>query len=206
MTVRSSRRGVLRLAGLAAIGALPAPAIAQARFSGVLAVVAAGIVRGRYSPEIVSAEMRIIARSAWNLLVFLLNSLVFILIGLQLSDIVSRLEPGSTAVLLWQGVLLTVVAIVVRFAWIHPAAWLSRAIGGAAEGVMPEKQLVIMSWCGMRGIVSLAAALLHGVAHEVPIRERERQREPGVDRQVEYLHRQRVRQQSRRQQEMGGRP
>src|SRR6266705_3462356 len=56
--------------------------------SGVLAVVAAGIVRGRYSPEIVSAEMRIIARSAWNLLVFLLNTLIFILIGVQLSGII----------------------------------------------------------------------------------------------------------------------
>ena len=60
--------------------------------SGVLAVVAAGLLRGRYSPRMVSAEMRILARSVWNLLVFMLNSLIFILIGLQLSGIVSRLE------------------------------------------------------------------------------------------------------------------
>jgi hypothetical protein len=52
----------------------------------VLAVVAAGLVRGRHAPEIVSAEMRIMARSVWNILVFLLNSLVFMLIGMQLSD------------------------------------------------------------------------------------------------------------------------
>src|SRR5438093_531656 len=63
--------------------------------SGVLAVVAAGIVRGRYSPEIVSAEMRIIARSVWNLLVFLLNTLIFILIGVQLSGIMARLTAYS---------------------------------------------------------------------------------------------------------------
>ena len=50
--------------------------------SGVLAVVAAGLVRGRYAPEIVSAEMRILARSVWNILVFMLNSLIFILIGM----------------------------------------------------------------------------------------------------------------------------
>ena len=56
--------------------------------SGVLAVVAAGLVRGRYSPKIVSAEMRILARSVWNILVFMLNSLIFILIGLQLSGVI----------------------------------------------------------------------------------------------------------------------
>src|SRR5438093_1357744 len=63
--------------------------------SGVLAVVAAGLLRGRYSPAMVSAEMRILARSVWNILVFMLNSLIFILIGLQLSDIVARLKLGS---------------------------------------------------------------------------------------------------------------
>ena len=127
--------------------------------SGVLAVVAAGIVRGRYSPEIVSAEMRIIARSAWNLLVFLLNSLVFILIGLQLSDIVERLEEVSIVGLTLDGLLVSAVAVLVRFAWIYPADRLARALGGTGEAAMPGKQLVIMSWCGMRGIVSLAAAL-----------------------------------------------
>ena len=76
---------------------LPMPYIAylvaeSLHVSGVLAVVAAGLVRGRYAPEIVSAEMRILARSVWNLLVFLLNSLVFILIGLQLSGALGRLE------------------------------------------------------------------------------------------------------------------
>ncbi len=124
--------------------------------SGVLAVVAAGIVRGRYAPEIVSADTRIVARSAWNLEVFLLNSLVFILIGLQVSEIVGRLEIASGMHLLLVGLMVSTVAILVRFAWIHPAAWMSRALG---EQGMPENQLVIMSWCGMRGIVSLAAAL-----------------------------------------------
>ena len=129
--------------------------------SGVLAVVAAGLVRGRYSPEIVSAEMRIIARSVWNLLVFLLNSLVFMLIGLQLSDVTERLGGIPAVELVVVGALVSAVAILVRFAWIHPAAWLSRALGRlkGQDEVLPEKQLIIMSWCGMRGIVSLAAAL-----------------------------------------------
>src|ERR1043166_2184938 len=65
--------------------------------SGVLAVVAAGLVRGRYSPEIVSAETRIVARSVWNLLVFLLNSLVFMLIGIQLSGMLHRRSEEHTS-------------------------------------------------------------------------------------------------------------
>src|SRR5688572_3611982 len=96
--------------------------------SGVLAVVAAGLVRGRYAPEIVSAEMRIIARSAWNLLVFLLNSLVFILIGLQLSGILDRLTGQSMLELLWYGVLISAVAIAVRFLWIYPASFLGQVL------------------------------------------------------------------------------
>jgi CPA1 family monovalent cation:H+ antiporter len=130
--------------------------------SGVLAVVAAGIVRGRYSPEIVSAEMRIIARSVWNLLVFMLNSLVFILIGLQLSAIIARLTDYTVAQLFFYGTFVSAVAIVVRFIWIYPAIYLPLVVRTArGHSVLPpqEGEVFIMSWCGMRGIVSLAAAL-----------------------------------------------
>ncbi|MDP2708240.1 MAG: Na+/H+ antiporter, partial [Burkholderiales bacterium] len=130
--------------------------------SGVLAVVAAGLVRGRYAPEIVSAETRIIARSVWNLLVFLLNSLVFMLIGLQLSEVTGRLASEPAVELIVAGVLISTVAILVRFAWIYPATWLPRLASAryrASNPAPPEAELFIMSWCGMRGIVSLAAAL-----------------------------------------------
>jgi monovalent cation/hydrogen antiporter len=127
--------------------------------SGVLAVVTAGLVRGRYSPEIVSAKMRILARSMWNVLVFLLNSLIFILIGLQLSGIVSRLEGYSVAELLVYGTLVSMVAILVRFAWIYPASYVPRLFRRSPGPSQPEPEIFIMSWCGMRGIVSLAAAL-----------------------------------------------
>jgi CPA1 family monovalent cation:H+ antiporter len=130
--------------------------------SGVLAVVASGIVRGRYAPEIVSAEMRIIARSVWNLLVFSLNCLVFILIGWQLSAIVARLTDYTVAQLFFYGTFVSAVAIVVRFIWIYPAIYLPpvfRAARGESVPVPQEGEVFIMSWCGMRGIVSLAAAL-----------------------------------------------
>lgn len=130
--------------------------------SGVLAVVAAGLVRGRFSPEIVSAETRIMARSMWNVLVFLLNSLIFILIGLQLSHVHERLAGYSLAQLLSWGLLISVVAIAVRFAWIFPAMHLPRLLIPALrrdEAPPVRNELFIMGWCGMRGIVSLAAAL-----------------------------------------------
>jgi Na+/H+ antiporter len=130
--------------------------------SGVLAVVAAGLVRGRYSPEIVSAEMRIMARSVWNVLVFLLNSIVFMLIGLQLSGVMASLDrypPGQLAAI---GAVVTATAVLVRFAWVLPGALLPRfllphLLGQASP---PRKtELLIIGWCGMRGIVSMAAAL-----------------------------------------------
>lgn len=130
--------------------------------SGVLAVVAAGLVRGRYAPEIVSAQMRILARSAWNILVFILNSLVFILIGIQMSDAVEKLHMYSAGQLVGLGLCVGAVAILVRFAWVYPVAYLPRWLSGSLHESAPrlrKRELGIIGWCGMRGIVSIAAAL-----------------------------------------------
>jgi monovalent cation/hydrogen antiporter len=130
--------------------------------SGVLAVVAAGLVRGRYAPEIVSAEMRIMARSVWNVLVFLLNSLVFILIGLQIRGVVLNLGNFPPALLAAIAITVTAAAIAVRFVWVFPVAYLPQRLSGNLRDDKPKpkkSELVIISWCGMRGIVSLAAAL-----------------------------------------------
>ena len=145
--------------------------------SGVLAVVAAGLVRGRYSPEIVSAEMRIIARSVWNLLVFLLNSLVFIVIGMQLSGIVARLTGYFAWELMLYAALVSAVAIMVRFAWIYPATYLAHSLNALVHEhqPMPRGEVFIMSWCGMRGIVSLAAGLALPITmeNEAPFPQRD---------------------------------
>lgn len=130
--------------------------------SGVLAVVAAGLVRGRYTPAIVAPEMRIMARSLWNVLVFILNSLIFILIGIQMSDVVDKLARYSWLELIGWGLAVSVVAILVRFAWVFPVAYLPRWLSGSLHEHEPEfrnHELFVVSWCGMRGIVSLAAAL-----------------------------------------------
>lgn len=130
--------------------------------SGVLGVVAAGLVRGRYAPEIASPEMRILARSVWNVLVFMLNSLIFILIGIQMSDVVEKLNRYTALELIVLGIFVSIVAIAVRFAWVYPAAYLPRWISGslrASEARLRKRELGIISWCGMRGIVSIVAAL-----------------------------------------------
>jgi CPA1 family monovalent cation:H+ antiporter len=130
--------------------------------SGVLAVVAAGLVRGRYTPAIVSAEMRILARSVWNILVFMLNSLIFILIGMALSGVMGRLTGFTAGKLATYALWVTLIAIAVRFAWVYPATFAPRLLSRRLRETEPAPQrgeAFIMSWCGMRGIVSLAAAL-----------------------------------------------
>jgi Na+/H+ antiporter len=130
--------------------------------SGVLAVVAAGLVRGRYSPAIVSAQMRILARSVWNILVFMLNSLIFILIGLQVSGTLSRMKGISGWDLAAYSLAVSMVAIAVRFAWVYVVeyvpAYALRLLGRESNPPLPGEAFII-SWCGMRGVVSLAAAL-----------------------------------------------
>ncbi|HLX79177.1 MAG TPA: Na+/H+ antiporter [Burkholderiales bacterium] len=130
--------------------------------SGVLAVVVAGLVRGRFTPAIVSAEMRILARSVWNILVFMMNSLIFMLIGMALSGVMGRLASYRATDLAIDAVSVTLVAIAVRFAWVYPATYVPRWLSArlrAAEAAPQRGETFIMSWCGMRGIVSLAAAL-----------------------------------------------
>src|SRR5216684_1235395 len=123
---------------------------------------ASGLLRGRYSPAMVSAEMRILARSVWNILVFMLNSLIFILIGLQLSGIVARLQGYTGRDLATYALAISTIAILVRFAWVYFAeylpAWLGRLFHRQVAPPLPGEAF-IAGWCGMRGIVSLAAAL-----------------------------------------------
>jgi NhaP-type Na+/H+ or K+/H+ antiporter len=100
-------------------------------------------------------------------MVFLLHMLVFVLIGMQLSGSIARLEGYPAAKLMADGALLSAVAIVVRFAWVYSALYLPRKLSASlrrSEAAPPEAEFFIMSWCGMRGIVSLAAALALPIA------------------------------------------
>jgi monovalent cation/hydrogen antiporter len=130
--------------------------------SGVLAAVAAGLYIGRVSPEISSASMRIQGFSAWGVLVFLLNATLFLLIGLQLNTILDGLSGFSTGELLGYAALIAGTVIVMRIVWSFTTPYIIRALdrrpSQRARRASPAIRLVA-AWSGMRGAVSLAAAL-----------------------------------------------
>ncbi|MBV8530072.1 MAG: Na+/H+ antiporter [Candidatus Eremiobacteraeota bacterium] len=127
--------------------------------SGVLGAVTAGILLSRRSTSFIDPETRVLGSSVWRLLIFVLNAFAFLLIGLQLPAIVETLEPHVRDYVLY-GLLLSVTVILVRIAWIFPVTYLSRLAFRRPHDPVPSwQQIGVMSWAGMRGIVSLAIAL-----------------------------------------------
>ena len=128
--------------------------------SGVLAVVCTGLYLSFRSGEIFTNESRIMAYSVWNVITFILNGLIFILIGLQLKSVISGIQDYSRSELIWYGLVVSAVVIVVRFIWIIPSA-LSPAMMKRVNKKIPfnKRNLVVFGWAGMRGVVSMAAAL-----------------------------------------------
>jgi Na+/H+ antiporter len=137
---------------------LPAHA---AGVSGVLAAVAAGIYLGWHTLELTSAQTRLQGIAVWEILFFLLNGLLFALVGLQLPVIVDALSGFSSGELVLYAAVVTAVVMGARFLFIFPGTLLARVLGRgqAASAAEPWKSATILSWSGMRGAVSLAAAL-----------------------------------------------
>jgi CPA1 family monovalent cation:H+ antiporter len=129
--------------------------------SGVLAAVTAGLYGGWKAPELISASVRLSAGAVWDLFVFVLNCVVFVLIGLQLPEVRAGLGHHSFGELAKYGTITSVVVILVRPLWVYPAAWLARCRESIRkrDPLPPWQSLAVVSWCGMRGVVSLAAAL-----------------------------------------------
>jgi NhaP-type Na+/H+ or K+/H+ antiporter len=128
----------------------------------VLACVAGGLhIRQSFSSAVAPAT-RIQARAVWDLLIFVLNGVIFILIGLQLGALRAAMPSGSFGPVLLAGVILSLVAIVVRLLWVPLAAMLPRWLSAALrrrDPMPPWGNIFLISWIGMRGIVTLAAAL-----------------------------------------------
>jgi CPA1 family monovalent cation:H+ antiporter len=138
---------------------LPADAL---HVSGVLAAVTAGIYMGWHTPELTTAQTRLQGDAFWEILVFVLNSALFILVGLQLHGIVNRLHGRSTGSLLADAALVSGTVIAIRILWVFPNTYLPRwAFRSIRERdpYPPWQYPVLVSWAGMRGAVSLAAAL-----------------------------------------------
>jgi monovalent cation/hydrogen antiporter len=130
--------------------------------SGVLAVVTAGLLVGWHMPEISDAKTRLQAYPFWEMVVFLLNGTIFLLIGLQLPDVLQRLERQSMLTLFAEAAILSLAVILVRIVWVFPATYLPRYFSPALRKRDPYpgwRNVAIIAWTGMRGVVSLAAAL-----------------------------------------------
>jgi Na+/H+ antiporter len=129
--------------------------------SGVLAVVTVGLVFAWRAPTSLTAEVRLGAASVWQLAIFVLNALAFVLIGLQLPGIVANLPDYSLMTLSVDAALIALTAIVVRLVWVVGMSQLVRLVSGKAmrRKIVNWRESLVIGWSGMRGLVSLAAAL-----------------------------------------------
>jgi len=128
----------------------------------VLAVVVTGLYLGRKGPYIVSSGTRLQGYATWELITFLLNGLIFILIGLQLRTVVEGLSAYTPGELALYAVLVSLTVILVRMLWVFPATYLPRLASRAIrerDPSPPWRNVAVVAWTGMRGVISLAAAL-----------------------------------------------
>ena len=130
--------------------------------SGVLAVVTAGLYLGWRAPELASPPTRLQAFAVWEILTFLLNATLFVLIGLQLPVVVDGLTGRSVAELVADAALVSVAVVGARFAWLFTTPYVIRALDRRPQqrerrvGAAPR---VVVAWSGLRGAVTLATAL-----------------------------------------------
>jgi Na+/H+ antiporter len=151
------RNTIALLTGFAAY--LPADTL---HVSGVLAVVAAGLYLSWEDPRIMSAKTRLQSIATWEVITFLLNGLLFILIGLQLRTIEKSFSAESFRLIIRGCLLVSGTVILVRILWVFISAYLPRAFSSRHRARDPYpawQQPALISWVGIRGGISLAAAL-----------------------------------------------
>ncbi len=134
----------------------------RAHCSGVLATLACGIYLGRRSSGFFSLHARIEGVAVWQTLDFILNGIVFLVLGLQLPAILSDIHGVSAVDLFKAGTLFSALVIVLRLLWVFPGAWISIKLRKLlrqphAVAVSP-RSVFLIGWAGMRGVLALAAA------------------------------------------------
>ena len=135
----------------------------QLGFSGVIAAVTVGVYMGWHTPQLTTPIMRMQGVSVWEILTFLLNAVLFLLVGMQMPAILEDLSGGeSTGQLVLWALLISLTVVVVRMAWQFTAVYVIRAVDRREVQRTRRstwQQRVAIGWAGMRGSVSLAAAL-----------------------------------------------
>ena len=135
------------------------PAVAMG-VSGVLAAVTIGIYMGWYTPELTTWQTRLQGLAVWEITFFMLNALLFALIGLQLPVIVDALSGYSPARLVGYAAAVSLAVIAARFLWVIPGTYVTAWMRRKKRPIQnPGRASLILGWSGMRGAVSLAAAL-----------------------------------------------
>ena len=129
--------------------------------SGVLAVVTTGLLLAHKAPVLQSAASRLSERVNWASLTFLLENAVFLLIGLQLSRLVRDVQASEISLerATTVGLVVLVAVLVLRPVWLFPFSWLVSRLGSAERAPLDVPSTTVTSWAGMRGVVTLAAAL-----------------------------------------------
>lgn len=130
--------------------------------SGVLAVVTTGVYLGWRTPELTSVQTRMQGLAVWEILVFVLNALLFALVGLQLSSILDSLTGQSARTLVWYGVVTTAAVAGTRLLWAPVFLYLPKLLAQRRDrgrGRAAIGHPILVAWAGLRGAVSLAAAL-----------------------------------------------
>jgi CPA1 family monovalent cation:H+ antiporter len=132
--------------------------------SGVLAVVTAGLYLGWRMPELLSYQTRLRGGPVWEMVEFLLTGFVFILIGLQLPEVLQALSGNAIPLrdMVWYALVISLAVILIRILWVFPAAYLPRILFKKLCRTEPFprwQHVTVVAWTGMRGVVSLAAAL-----------------------------------------------
>lgn len=136
----------------------------KAKASGVLAVVVCGIYLSRKSTQFFSPAVRLQVQGAWQALTFMLNGLVFVLIGLQLPYVLAGTHGRyGTGTLILYGVVFSAVLIALRLLWVFPAmklaSFVERRWMGHKEEPLGNREVFVVGWTGMRGVLALAAAI-----------------------------------------------
>ncbi len=135
------------------------PAIAL-DVSGVLAAVTIGVYMGWYTPELTTWQTRLQGLAVWEITFFVLNALLFVLIGLQLPAILDALGGYSPARLVGYAAVVSLAVVAARFLWVIPGTYLTARVRRMKRPIQnPGRASIILGWAGMRGAVSLAAAL-----------------------------------------------
>jgi Na+/H+ antiporter len=135
---------------------IPASAVEA---SGVLAVVTAGVYLGWRTPELTSVQTRLRGNAVWEILTFVLNALLFAIVGLQLSSILDALTGVSAGRLMWYALVVFTAVVVTRLVFVPFFTYVPRLVIRRMGGPAPLSHALVLSWSGMRGAVSLAAAL-----------------------------------------------